>query len=53
MVDVQTLLEGFWNMSLRSACFNDETFLVRSKTSGLGTTLLKCLIIRITDLSDV
>ena len=26
MVDVRTLSEAFLNMSLRSACFTDETF---------------------------
>jgi hypothetical protein len=26
MVNVQTLLEAFANMSLRSACFSDEVF---------------------------
>jgi hypothetical protein len=46
-VDVQTLLEAFLNMSLRSAFFIDEAFfLVKSKISRLGTTFLKCWIIR-------
>ena len=43
MVDVQTLLEAFLNMFLRSACFTDDTsffFLVKSESSCLGTTLL-------------
>jgi len=52
--DVQTHLEAFVNMSLRSACFNDEAFfLMKSKTSSLGTTLHKCRIIRISKLLDV
>jgi len=40
--DVQTLLEAFLNMSLRSIHFTEERFSGSSKTSGLGTTLLKC-----------
>jgi hypothetical protein len=45
VVDVQTLLE---------ACFIDETFfLVKSKTSSFGTTLLKCWIISIFELQDI
>jgi hypothetical protein len=40
------------NVSLRSACFTDETsFQVESKTSVLGVTLLKCWVIRISGLS--
>ena len=40
-VRIQMLLETFLNMSLRSACFIDEGFLlVKSKTPCLGTTLL-------------
>lgn len=31
-VDVQTHLEVFLNMSVRSACFSDSFFLVRRKT---------------------
>jgi hypothetical protein len=48
MVDVQTHLEAFLNTSLKSVCFNDKVFFSpdKSKTSGLGTTLLKCQIIR-------
>jgi len=38
-VDIQTDL---LNMSLKSASFNDETFLAKNKTSGLENTLLKC-----------
>jgi hypothetical protein len=53
-VDVQTFLEAFLNMSLKSAYFIDEVFfLVKSKTSSLGTTFLKCQIIRISELPDV
>jgi hypothetical protein len=53
-VDVRTLLEAFFNVSLRSACFIDEAFSqVKSKTSSLGTTLLKCHIIRISELFDI
>jgi hypothetical protein len=48
------LLEAFLNMSLRSACFNDEAcVLVKSKMFVHGTTLLKCCVIRISKLSDV
>jgi hypothetical protein len=40
-------------MSLRSGCFIDEAFFpVKSKTSGLGTTLLKHQIIRVYELSN-
>jgi hypothetical protein len=35
------------NMSLRSACFMMKSFLVNGKTSGLGNTLLKCRINRL------
>jgi hypothetical protein len=35
-VDAQTLLGGFLNMSMTSACFINDTFLVKSKISGLG-----------------
>jgi len=37
----QKLLKVIWNMSLRPTCCSDETFLVKSKTSHLGTTPLK------------
>lgn len=43
MDDVLAPLEALLNMSLRSACF---FILVKSKTSYLGTTLLKCRIIK-------
>jgi len=50
MVYVQTLLEDFLNMFLRSACFIDQSFLlVKSNTSSLGTGL-KCQIISISKL---
>jgi hypothetical protein len=39
-------------MSQTFACFTHEAFLVRSRTSGLGTSLLKCQHIRISKLSD-
>jgi hypothetical protein len=43
----------FLGLSLRSACFIDRTFfLVKSKTSSLGNTFLKCRIIRISRLLD-
>ena len=45
MNDVQTYSKVFLNMTPRSVCFNNEAFfLVKSITSGLGTTL-KCHII--------
>ena len=52
VVDEQTLLETFLNMSLRSACFNDIVFffMVKSKTFVLGTTLLKYWTVRISKL---
>jgi hypothetical protein len=51
---VLTGIGGLLNLSLRSACFIEEaSFLVKSKTSCLGTTLAKCWIIRISELSDV
>ena len=49
-VDVQSLLEAFLNMALRSASWTDEAFfLVKSKTSRLGATFFKCWIIRFTN----
>jgi len=53
MYDVQTLLKAYLNMSLRSACFIDESILVKVKTSGHGTTFFKCQIIRISILLDI
>jgi hypothetical protein len=50
MVDIQTLLEALFE---HVACFTDEAFfLIKSKTSGPGTILLKCQIIRFSGLSD-
>jgi len=40
-VDAEKLLKAIWNMSLRPACCSDETFLVKSKTSHLGSTRFK------------
>jgi len=41
-VDVWTLMD-FLDMSLRSACFTDKVFfVVKSKTSSVGTALRKC-----------
>ena len=45
-VVVQTVLEDFLKVSLRSIRFTVERFSGTSKTSGLGTTLLKCWINR-------
>ena len=54
MVDVQTFLEALFNMVLRSSYFTDEAFfLVKSHPSILGTTPLKCQIIRIPSLLDI
>ena len=51
---VQTLLEAFLNMSLRYACFNNETFFPdKIRTSSLGNTYLQCQIFRIFKLLDV
>ena len=53
-VDVHTLLEASLNMSLRYAYFIDKTFfVVKSKTSELGTTPLNCRIIRVCILLDI
>jgi len=42
-VNVDTLWEAFLNTSLSCACFIDwSSFLVKSKTSGFGTTVVKC-----------
>jgi hypothetical protein len=49
MVDVQTVLEAFFDYVSRSTCFIDGSFLVKNKTSGLETTTLKCQIIRISE----
>ena len=47
-------METFLTMSLRPACFITEAFfLVQGETSGLGTSLLKCQIIRISEISDI
>ena len=47
-------LESILNMSLKSASFFDEPFfLVKSKSSGFGTTLLICSNIKISKLSDI
>ena len=35
IIDMQTLLDVFLNMSLRSACLTVGTSLVKNKTSGL------------------
>jgi hypothetical protein len=45
--DVQRLLVTFLNMSLRSACFMMKSLLVRGRTSGLGNTLPKCWMNRL------
>jgi hypothetical protein len=45
--DVRILSEAFLNMFLRSASF------IESKTSVLGTILLKCQIIWVSALSDL
>jgi hypothetical protein len=47
-VSLQMLLEAFMNMFPRSSCSIDEAlFLVKSQTSGVGTALFRCRIIRI------
>jgi hypothetical protein len=52
--DAQTLLEAFLDMSLISDNFTDEHFFqVKSETPIHGTSLLKCRIVRISELSDV
>jgi len=35
IIDIQTLLDTFLNMSLRSACFAVGTSLVKNKNAGL------------------
>jgi hypothetical protein len=53
MVDGQTHLEAFLNMSLKSAGFTDKVFFSgESKISSLGTTLHKCQVIRFSKLKD-
>ena len=55
MVDVQTHLEAFLNMSLKSACFTDNPFFFfpgKNKTFSLGTTLHKFQVIRFSRLKD-
>jgi hypothetical protein len=48
MVDVKIFLKAYLNMFLRSACLTDEAFfLVKSKTSSIGPSFLKCQVIRI------
>ena len=49
IVDVQTALEAILIMSPEARCF----LLVKSKISGLGTTLLHFLVIWLSKLSDV
>jgi len=53
LVDAQTLLETFLDMSLRYACYISEVFLIKSKTSSLEITLLKCQIIWVSKLLDI
>ena len=49
VIDVQIYSDVFLNMTPRSVCFNNEAFfLVKSRTSVLGTTL-KCHTITISD----
>ena len=50
---MQTLLEAFLNMSLRSIHFTEEQFSGTSKTPSLRTTLLKCWINRIPKLLNI
>jgi hypothetical protein len=53
MVDVQTHLEAFLNMSLKSACFNDKPFFSdKNQSSCLGTTLHKWQVIKFSKLKD-
>jgi len=53
-IDEQIYLEDVLNTALTSLCFNDEAlfFLVKSRLPVLGSTLLKCRIIRISKLHD-
>ena len=53
MADVQTSLKVFLDTSPRSVHFNNAFFLVKSKISSLGTTLLKCQVIIISELVDM
>ena len=53
-VDVRTLLETSLNLSLKSVCFIDDTFLwQKRKTFGLWITIIKCPISGISKLLDV
>lgn len=48
------MLGGLFEHVHETICFSDGSFfLVKSKTCGLQTTLLKCWIIRISELPDV
>jgi len=54
VVDVWTHLEAFFNMSMRCACFIDAAFFWgKTKASYLGSPLLTCQIIRISEYSDI
>ena len=46
-------LWAYFNMSLRYACFIDETFSGNKQISGIGITLLHCQINRISEILDV
>jgi hypothetical protein len=51
VLNIWTLLEAFFNVSLRTTCFIYEAFfLVKSKTSRLGIVIPKCWIVRISKL---
>ena len=53
-VSLQMLLEAFLNVFLRFAySINEALFLVKSQTSGVGTAVFMCWIIRISGSWDV
>jgi hypothetical protein len=48
------MLRGLFEHAYETICFSDESiFLVKIKMCGLQTTLLKCWIIRISELPDI
>jgi hypothetical protein len=48
----EMLLEGFFDISLRYACFINDFFLVRTQNIWSWVAVLKCRIIRIYEMSD-
>jgi hypothetical protein len=54
VVDVQALLEASFEHAPETCLFHQrDLLLVKSKINGLGTVLLKCWMIRISELLEV